>query len=52
MDVRVQDVYCNKLCLLYEYFKSRGEEEKNKGQTHTTHLIRILLGPYSWSGDQ
>jgi len=50
-NIRVQDVYCNELYLLYEYFKSRGKEEKNKGQTHTAHLIRILLGLYSWSGD-
>jgi len=45
-------MYCNKLYLLYKYFKSGREEEKNKGQTHTTRLIRILLGPYGWSGDQ
>jgi len=44
-------VYCNELCLLYEYFKSGGEEEKNKGQTCTTRLIRILLGLYGWLGD-
>ena len=45
-------MYCNELCLLYEYFKSGGEEEKNKGQTRTVRLIRILLGPCGWSGDR
>ena len=45
-------MYCNELCLLYEYFKSGGEEEKNKGQTRTARLIRILLGPCGWSGDR
>ena len=50
--VRVQDVYCNELCLLYEYFESGEKEEKNKGQRRVARLIRLLLGPCGRSGDR
>ena len=45
-------MYCNELCLLYECFESGGEEEKNKGQTRTARLIRILPGPCGRFGDR
>ena len=51
-NIRVQDVYYNKLCLLYKCFESGGEEEKNKGQTRSTRLVRILPGPCSRFGDR